>query len=112
MARLSHLPIDTIKIDRSFIANLGEPNNMAIVRAVVSLGQALNADVLAEGIETAEQLELIKDAGCGFVQGYFTCAPMDAKHLEGYLERHLIEGAGKAEELVLCAAEESQEPCP
>jgi EAL domain-containing protein (putative c-di-GMP-specific phosphodiesterase class I) len=112
MARLSNLSIDTLKIDRSFVAGLGEPNNMAIVRAVVSLGQALNAEVLAEGVETAEQLELVRDAGCGLVQGYFTCAPMDAKHLEGYLEQHMIEGAGKAEWLVLCAAEESQEPCP
>jgi diguanylate cyclase (GGDEF)-like protein/PAS domain S-box-containing protein len=91
MARLSNLPIDTLKIDRSFVANLGERNNMAIIRAVVSLGHALNADVLAEGVETADQLEQVRKAGCGLVQGYFTCRPMAAEHLEGYLERLAID---------------------
>jgi diguanylate cyclase (GGDEF)-like protein len=111
MARLSNLPIDTLKIDRSFVAGLCEPNNMAIIRAVVSLGQALHAEVLAEGVETAEQLELVRDAGCALVQGYFISAPMAAEHLEDYLQRHAV-GASKPEWLALCTADAAQESCP
>jgi diguanylate cyclase (GGDEF)-like protein len=95
LARLTSLHIDTLKIDRSFVRNLGEPNNMAIIRAVVSLGRALDVQVLAEGVETGYQLSQVRQAGCGLVQGYFTGYPMDAAHLEHYLEHH--EGAGALE---------------
>jgi diguanylate cyclase (GGDEF)-like protein len=86
MARLSSLHIDTLKIDRTFISDLSDRNNMAIVRAIVGLGEALNIDVLAEGVETSEQLEYVRAIGCGFVQGYFTGRPMAAQQLVTYFE--------------------------
>jgi diguanylate cyclase (GGDEF)-like protein/PAS domain S-box-containing protein len=85
LARLSSLNVDTLKIDRSFVSHLDKPNNMAIVRAVTSLGRALNAEVLAEGVETASQLAQVREAGCDLVQGYFTGRPMDARELERLL---------------------------
>ena len=102
LARLSSLHIDTLKIDRSFVGNLGDPNNMAIVRAVVSLGRALNVEVLAEGVETPDQLERVRQAGCDLVQGYFTGRPMDARQMEGYLQRENAAG--------FFIANEDQEP--
>ncbi len=85
LARLTSLRLDKLKIDRSFVAGLEDPNNFAIVRAVVSLGRSLNLEVLAEGVETAEQLERVRLAGCDSVQGYFTGYPMDARHFELFL---------------------------
>jgi diguanylate cyclase (GGDEF)-like protein len=85
LARLTSLRLDKLKIDRSFVAGLDDPNNFAIVRAVVSLGRSLNLEVLAEGVETAEQLEQVRLAGCDSVQGYFTGYPMDASHFETFL---------------------------
>ena len=103
MARLSSLHIDTLKIDRSFVSNLGDRNNMAIVRAVVSLGQALNVEVLAEGVETCDQLEWVREAGCDLVQGFFTGRPMEAWQLEGCLQPENKAG--------LRSANEDQELC-
>jgi diguanylate cyclase (GGDEF)-like protein/PAS domain S-box-containing protein len=86
LSRLSNLHIDTLKIDRSFVSNLNSGSNMAIVAAVIGLGHALGVEVLAEGVETAEQLAQLRDAGCGSVQGYFTGAPMPSSALERFLE--------------------------
>jgi diguanylate cyclase (GGDEF)-like protein len=85
LARLTSLRLDKLKIDRSFVSGLEDPNNFAIVRAVVSLGRSLNLEVLAEGVETAEQLERVRLAGCDSVQGYFTGYPMDVRHFEDFL---------------------------
>ena len=85
LARLTSLHVDTLKIDRSFVTGLEEPNNVAIVRAVVSLGRALNMEVLAEGVETGYQLEQVRLAGCDTVQGYYTGYPMDARRFEAFL---------------------------
>jgi EAL domain-containing protein (putative c-di-GMP-specific phosphodiesterase class I) len=93
LARLTSVHIDTLKIDRSFVHNLSEPNNMAIIRAVVSLGGALDVQVLAEGVETAYQLSQVRQAGCSLVQGYFTGYPMSAAELEHFLERRDETGA-------------------
>lgn len=86
---LSHLrdfPVDVIKIDCSFVNRmLSEPSMLAIVRAVVNLGPNLSLDVVAEGVETLEQLQALRDAGCGFGQGYLFGKAMDAKEAAGWL---------------------------
>jgi len=84
LARLTSLHVDQLKIDRSFVASLETPN-AAIVHAVVSLGRALNIEVVAEGVETAYQLEQVRQAGCHFVQGYYTGYPMDVRQFEAFL---------------------------
>ncbi|MDA8107231.1 MAG: EAL domain-containing protein [Betaproteobacteria bacterium] len=74
---LSNFPIDSLKIDRSFVVNLPhDPNNVEIVRAVVSLGHALGLRTIAEGVETQEQYEFLREAGCDEVQGYLFSRPL------------------------------------
>ena len=73
-------PFDKIKIDRSFVNDLSSGNNLsfAIVQAVTRLARALNIPTTAEGIETAEQLELLRAAGCTEFQGYLFSKPKPA----------------------------------
>lgn len=85
LARLTSLHVDTLKIDRSFVTGLEDANNVAIVRAVVSLGRALNMEVLAEGVENAFQMEQVRAAGCDAVQGYYTGHPMDVRRFEAFM---------------------------
>lgn len=84
-ARLSSLPIDILKIDRSFIVHSADRNNVEIIKAVVSLGRALGVEILAEGAETASQFELVKEAGCDLVQGFFTGRPVEAAQFQNII---------------------------
>jgi CheY-like chemotaxis protein len=87
---LNHLhqfPVDVLKIDRSFIAHLGsDVEATAIVTSVVHLAQALGLEVVAEGIETAEQLGQLRLLGCQLAQGYFWSRPVPADQLDSWLE--------------------------
>src|SRR5690349_22052385 len=77
LAYLKRLPIHTLKIDRSFVDGLGsDPHVTSIVRAIVSLGQALDLDLVAEGVETMAQLTELRSLGCGHAQGYYWLPPM------------------------------------
>lgn len=75
LGTLRSFPFDRIKIDRSFIGNLPAPDATTIMRAVLTLGQGLNMTVLAEGVETSSQLALLREMGCGQVQGYLIGRP-------------------------------------
>ncbi len=86
LARLANLRVDRLKIDHSFVSRLEDPTNMAVVRAVISLGRTLNIEVLAEGVETEYQLRQLAQAGCDLVQGYHCGRPMGAERFERYLE--------------------------
>jgi diguanylate cyclase (GGDEF)-like protein len=87
---LQNLPIDTLKIDQSFIRNL-DPSadalsgNGAIVQAIVTLAQQLGLRVVAEGVETHEELEVLRRLGCDFVQGYLFSRPMSVEECEHFL---------------------------
>jgi EAL domain-containing protein (putative c-di-GMP-specific phosphodiesterase class I) len=85
LARLTSLHVDQLKIERTFVAGLEDPNNVAIIRAVVGLGRALNIEVLAEGAETGYQVDQVRLAGCDAVQGYYTGYPMEAGQFEAFL---------------------------
>ncbi len=77
LSRLQSMPIDRLKIDKSFIRDLaGNANARAISQCFVSLGMAMNMEVIAEGVETNEQLQVLTDQGCRLIQGYFTGRPM------------------------------------
>ena len=79
LSYLRNLPLDKIKIDQSFIHDLGKTTEArAIVRAITSLASALNIGVVAEGVETAEQLQIVSAEGCNEVQGYFFSHPRPA----------------------------------
>jgi EAL domain-containing protein (putative c-di-GMP-specific phosphodiesterase class I) len=76
LSYLQSFPFDKIKIDKSFIANLGHSQQAAtIVRAVIALGRGLNLPVLAEGVETKEQLKFLADELCNEIQGYYIGRP-------------------------------------
>ncbi len=77
---LSHLhrfPIDALKIDRSFIHNLHtEKGNAGLVQSIVDIGRALDIDVIAEGVETDEQLSLLRSMSCASAQGFLFSRPI------------------------------------
>lgn len=82
LSRLKHLPIDTLKIDRSFVKDL--PNNQddgAIASAVIAMGRSLNLRVIAEGTETKEQIHFLRDQGCDEVQGFLLSEPVAAHQI-------------------------------
>ena len=76
---LQEFPLDVLKVDRAFVANLGLGRDYAaLLHAVVTLADNLNLQVIAEGIEDAEQLAMLQALGCGFGQGYLLARPMPA----------------------------------
>lgn len=73
---LQAFPFDKIKIDRAFVMNLGRnPQSAAIIRAMIGLGHGLNISIVAEGVETQEQLSFLADEACDQVQGYLLGKP-------------------------------------
>ncbi|WP_158274564.1 EAL domain-containing protein [Cellulomonas sp. WB94] len=78
---LQTLPVDQIKIDRSFTMELPDPRALALVKGVLALAHELGIEVIAEGVETVDQLEALRDAGCLLVQGYLLGRPGPAEHV-------------------------------
>ena len=86
LAYLSRLPIDTVKIDRSFVHGMVEkPEDTSIVTAIVSLAQALRLNVVAEGVETEEQARLLRLLRCDQMQGYLFSPPLPKEQIEALL---------------------------
>ncbi len=81
---LGQLPVEALKIDRGFITGLGrDPANTAIVRTVLALAQSLGLTCVAEGVETDDQIEKLRDLGCAFAQGFAFGRPLPAEQLDG-----------------------------
>lgn len=78
LSYVDRLPIDALKIDRSFVSTLGESGDDSIVRAIAALADSLDLDVIAEGIETPEQLAVLQRLGIGFGQGFLWTPPVAA----------------------------------
>ena len=78
LSHLSRLPVDILKMDRSFLRAGATPEASGLATAVVALGKTLRLDIVAEGIEFAEQWETLRDLGCDLGQGYHFARPMDA----------------------------------
>jgi diguanylate cyclase (GGDEF)-like protein len=85
LSYLRRFPFDQIKIDRSFIRDIADPDAAAIVRAVVGIGERLGMGIVAEGVETAEQLELVRREGCTQVQGFLFSRPLPPDAARDYL---------------------------
>ena len=86
LSYLHRLPVNSLKIDRSFVSQMSESEEHSeIVRTIVRLAQNLKMDVIAEGIETSEQLDQLNELNCGFGQGYLFAKPMGAEMAEAFI---------------------------
>jgi diguanylate cyclase (GGDEF)-like protein len=92
IAHLRSLPAAIVKVDRTFVAEIATSDeHRALANGILSLGGALGLDTVAEGVETPEQLELLRAMGCGFAQGYLFSAPLTVEAIDAALA-----GAGSA----------------
>ncbi len=86
MAYLKRFHIDKLKIDRSFVSDLGrDPDDEAIVTAIIQVAKALRCVTIAEGVETHEQQEFLRSRGCDIAQGFHVHRPMPVAELVGLL---------------------------
>jgi diguanylate cyclase (GGDEF)-like protein/PAS domain S-box-containing protein len=91
LSYLRRLPIDILKIDRSFVSELGETSSdqaRSLVKSIVRLGHDLGLAVVAEGVETHYELDVVRAAHCDFVQGYLLAHPSGPEHVQALLEEH------------------------
>lgn len=101
LAYLQRFPIDTIKIDQAFVKDLklGKVDS-PIMRAIIGMGRALNLHIVAEGVETRDQLAFLRMQGCAAYQGYLFSKPVPATHLQHLLRDRLSEEASTTTERV------------
>ncbi|MDG2136726.1 MAG: EAL domain-containing protein [Luminiphilus sp.] len=81
LSYLKDFPVNTLKIDQAFVANLGNESGNSIVRAILALAEALNLDVVAEGVETQEQAQFLKRHHCNILQGFLLAKPIPLKEV-------------------------------
>ncbi|MGI9293882.1 MAG: bifunctional diguanylate cyclase/phosphodiesterase [Pseudomonadales bacterium] len=89
---LKNLPIDILKIDRSFIAKIEEQDSSTILSAIITMAHALNLEVVAEGIEEQSQVTFLNKEGCDFMQGYMFSRPRPAGEIAAYLYENMAGG--------------------
>jgi diguanylate cyclase (GGDEF)-like protein/PAS domain S-box-containing protein len=88
LSYLKHLPVQTLKIDRSFVKDVPTgPRDSALTAAIVALAHNLDLQVIGEGVETQAQLDFLGTQGCDFIQGYFLSRPLPAPAFRAFLER-------------------------
>jgi EAL domain-containing protein (putative c-di-GMP-specific phosphodiesterase class I) len=85
LSYLHRFPIDILKIDQSFVAQMNLSKNAEIVRAIITLATNLGMDVIAEGVETNEQIMQLLKMNCGYVQGYLFSRPIDGEAIRALL---------------------------
>ena len=101
LSYLDRFPVNTLKIDRSFVSRLDEENQAStIVRATLDLAHNLGFNVVAEGVETEQQAQQLKDWGCEFAQGYFYAKPLDKDSAWRFLSNNLADVNSKQTELI------------
>jgi len=89
LSYLKNFPLDILKLDKSFISDINElSRETAITEAIINLGHRLNIKVVAEGVETQEQLSFLQRKNCDVVQGYYFSKPLPVKHFDGWLAQH------------------------
>lgn len=88
---LMKLPIDSLKIDKSFIDNINESSNKELIMdTIIKLAHNLNLEVIAEGVETSDQLNILKKMSCNKIQGYFYSKPLPKNDLEEFLNKKIV----------------------
>jgi EAL domain-containing protein (putative c-di-GMP-specific phosphodiesterase class I) len=89
MRYLRYFPVDKLKIDQSFIRDLADDaNDAAIIRAILIMAKSLKLKVIAEGVETTDQLDFLRLQGCDEFQGHYFAQPVRAAELPHYLRMH------------------------
>ena len=96
LSRLASHPFDTLKIDRSFVLQLDGVTGAPVLTATLALARGLGVSVVAEGVETAEQLAFLRAHGCDLAQGYLLARPAPAADIEGLLSARLLPGGAAA----------------
>mgnify|MGYP000509555244 CR=1 FL=1 len=88
LSYLHRLPINTLKVDRSFVGNLElDRKNFNIIKAIITLAHSLGLDVIAEGVESMEQVEVLRSLGCEYGQGYYFSRPLDDEAVINFLKK-------------------------
>jgi diguanylate cyclase (GGDEF)-like protein/PAS domain S-box-containing protein len=89
LARLKKFPIESVKIDRSFIRDIAvDPDDAAIVSAVIAMAHGLRLKVIAEGVETQDQLRFLRERNCDEIQGFYFSRPVAAREIRLFAQRH------------------------
>ncbi len=88
LSYLRRFPIDRVKIDRSFVGDItSDPEDAALAAAILAMAQSLRLQVVAEGVETVEQADFLRERGCDELQGYLFSRPVPASDFVHFLER-------------------------
>jgi EAL domain-containing protein (putative c-di-GMP-specific phosphodiesterase class I) len=97
LSQLKDIPFDTVKIDKSFLARHGgthsESDSGVVLSSIVTLAHDLKRDVVLEGVETAEDVALLKGIGCEFAQGFYYAPPLPLADALNYIARHYNPGS-------------------
>ena len=91
LGALRDYQVDTIKIDRGFTGTIDTPDGRELVLAMLKIARIYGADVIAEGVETAAQRDILRHQGCGYAQGYLFAKPMDGSFFGAFALTHLVE---------------------
>lgn len=88
LSYLKQFPVDTIKLDRSFVRDITAPQDAAIARSIIAMAHSLSMKVLAEGVETEHQLQFLQENRCDRLQGFFYSMPLSAEAMRDFIERN------------------------
>lgn len=90
LSYLKRFNVYKLKIDQSFVCNIiDDPEDQAIVTAIINMASSLGMLTIAEGVETAGQLAFLRSQGCGEVQGYYFSKPLPAQQFEAFMKNHI-----------------------
>ena len=88
LSYLKRFDVDRLKIDQSFVRDMtNNYDDAEIARAIINLGHTLGLEIVSEGVETKEQLELLKQQGCDVIQGYLISRPIPAAEIPAFLKK-------------------------
>ncbi|MBR6916953.1 MAG: EAL domain-containing protein, partial [Clostridia bacterium] len=88
---LSSMPIDVLKMDRTFISNIeNDEKDVQLVALIIGIAKSLDIPVVAEGVETKSQMDLLKKLGCNLVQGYYFSRPLHPSDFESQILKDLL----------------------